>query len=245
MKTCHVASPANFDSTPEFAMGLHVGWEPHPQRRKQFRDDLVYLVLNGSLAISLRDLHSAQHSNSNHSIKFQDDEDGASRDWAQDFPAEETGLETRPIIPCEDIDIVSVGLGLSLWQTQRLRRGGHVHGSPAFVGSSRNGERFMRYSAFEKDRRLTPSYGLLSGSFATSSRDAAHVSTALTVVGRFALPSIHPPRFCFEIVPPPLTDLYYGTVSPAFGQSGGGTEIEFWRGVAGGSVSGPSLLPVY
>jgi hypothetical protein len=86
---------------------------------------------------------------------------------------------------------------------------------------------------------------LVPGTFATSSHDAAHVSTALTVVGRYALPSIQAPRFQFDIIPPPLTDLYYGTVSPAFGQSGGGTEIEFWRGAADGSVSGPSMLSVY
>lgn len=243
MKISYVAKPANFDSTPEFAMGLHIGWVQHVPRKKAIRYDLVYAIFNSSLAISIADLLSSEHSNLTLSIIA--DERGDSPDWVRDFISEEKGIETKPIVPCEDIEVISTALGLSQWQMHRLRRAGHVHGSPPFTGSSRNGERFVRYSAFQNDRRITPLGGLVPGSFATSSHDAAHVSTALTVVGRYALPSIQAPRFRFDIVPPPLTDLYYGTVSPAFGQSGGGTEIEFWRGAADGSVSGPSMLTVY
>jgi hypothetical protein len=87
--------------------------------------------------------------------------------------------------------------------------------------------------------------GLLAGTYVTSERDANHATTGFAVVGRYALPNPLPAIHRFEIaIAAPLPCLA-GTVSPAFGQAGGGVEIELTIGAPPGSVTNRLTIPEY
>lgn len=219
-----VSSPEAFDRTPEFAMGFHFGMRRRSHGAYVEQTD-QFLVLNGTLALSVELLERANMPSA------------AGQLPPSMFEA------TVAIEPCEDVPLFLAVAGLPETIRRRMQNQGHVHGPPPFVGQSRNSDRFVRFSAFVNDRRVGQNGDLLPGTFATSLRDADMVPTALTAVGHYALPSILPPTYRFDIVPPPLTGYHFGTVAPAFGQSGGGTEIEFFTGVGPGSVSGPSMIP--
>ena len=230
MNILAVSNRQIFDDCAEFAMGIHIGRRRKEQMSRTPARESIFIVFNGTFAASVADIE-------------------ISNSKLGDFPVKEgfigEALETIELVPCEDIGQVGEMLGLSRWYLRRLTHQGHVHGSPPFSGCTTNGQSFVRFSAFHDDRRVTARGGLLPGTHSTSFTDASSVLTALTAVGHYALPSMAAPQYRFEILPPPLTDIYYGTVSPNFGQSGGGTEIEFYRGVADGHVSGPTMIPVY
>lgn len=235
-----------FDARPEFGMGLHVAT---PRRRSQVRSERedVFVVFNGSVGVTIEDIQAAT---SPLPITFVDREEPSlsftslpSRDARDELGGWRLMEEELDLDVCDDVEILARLVNSPAWSLERLRHHGRLHGSPPFSGQTRAGQCYVRFSRFLADRRVTPRGGLLPGTFVTSQLDADTVSTALTAVGHYALPSIAPPLYRFTIVPPPLTDMYYGTVSPAFGQSGGGTEIEFHRGVPDGAVSGPSMLP--
>ena len=228
-----VQYPKYFDECPEFGMGMHFGTSDGSFKNK-LENAGLFVVFNSVFAVRVEELESAELLS-----LF-----NKTRDF---FEVERSLPEKRyvQIRPCEDNDVIDKHLNFTMSHKRRLKSQGHIHGSPPFTGHSASAQRFVRFSAFPNDRRITARDGLLPGTFATSHTDASSVHTALSAVGHYALPNITAPQFRFEISPPPLTDLYYGTVSPNFGQSGGGTEIEFYRGVADGSVSGPSMIPVY
>jgi hypothetical protein len=246
MKIFRVQRPEEFDAKPEFSMGLHIGMERTGPKRRGNRLESLFLVMNGFYAISIAaaraigpvELEAA--GNEERRENRQDSYPGVGhiRVGLHRFPE-------RDVTPCEDVDLIASALEMSSWRAEQMRQAGHVHGSPAFSAVTHRGEKFVRFSAFQLDRRVTSLGGLLPGSYTTSAADARHVSTALTAIGRYALPSIQPPQYYFDVVAPALTPIYYGTVTPAFGQAGGGTEIEFYRGASDGSVSRPLMLPVY
>ena len=256
MKLFKVMYPQAFDERPEFAMGIHFGMSSNSGRQLEKED--AFVIFNGTFAVRVEDIYRAtqpiptafydeMESFVDEDIEVELGQGGFADDVSYEEPDQKarwTIAEQRlDLVPCENVEFISDILLLPEWTRQRLRRHGRLHGSPPFRGESRAGQQFVRFSRFYADRRITSRGGLLPGTFATSKLDAQIVLTALTAVGHYALPSIAPPIYRFEIVPPPLTYLYYGTVSPAFGQSGGGTEIEFYRGVSDGAVSGPLMLP--
>jgi hypothetical protein len=107
-----------------------------------------------------------------------------------------------------------------------------LHGSPPFFGqTTAPTSGFSRFSAFRNDRRRLPN-GDVAGTYATSSGDAAMVPSGTAAVGRYALPSPMPAVFRSDFVVGPGVALRFGTVAPMFGQSGGGSEVEFVNGVA-------------
>jgi hypothetical protein len=228
-----VENPARFDESAELAMGLHFAVERDKSERANLQDGDAYLVFNGFIGVRVRDVLY-----SNSPIRFYPDL-GVSKQEDHWILSE----ERLDLQPNENVEFLIRILRLPEWSQERFRQHGRVHGSPPFFGRTSAAAQFVRFSAFSNDRRITPSLGLLPGTYATSKLDADMIPTALTVVGHYALPTILPPVYRFQIVPPPLTEYYYGTVSPAFGQSGGGTEIEFFRGVQDGAVSGPLMIP--
>lgn len=214
-------------------MGVHIGIRQRGMISEKANSEDVFIVFNGSFAVRYEEMIQSNSKMPNIFVKN------------TSVFNEESEIETSRIEPCEYYDLISDVLELPRWFRKRLEQQGHVHGSPPFSDVSTDGQRFVRFSAYANDRRVTARGGLLPGSYATSFLDASTILTALSAVGHYALPNIAPPQYRFEISPPPLTDLHYGTALPNFGQSGGGTEIEFFRGVPDGHVSGPLMMPVY
>ena len=104
-------------------------------------------------------------------------------------------------------------------------------------------EKFKRFSAYTNDRRMTASGALLPGTYATTEQDAKHVKTGRDAVKRYALPNPAPAVHVFTIEPPLKTRLQRGVAQPAYGQPGGGVEVNFVNGSPGKTVTGPAQIP--
>ena len=105
-----------------------------------------------------------------------------------------------------------------------------THGS--YSSKSRKGEVFVRYSAFPNDRRIRSDGSVVSGSYVTTENDARHWGrpfgcTGLSAVARYALPNPDPAINVFLLQPPVTVPISCGTVTPDFGQAGGGVEVRF------------------
>ncbi len=105
------------------------------------------------------------------------------------------------------------------------------------------GEVFVRFSAYENDRRITASGALRRGSYATTAADAVNVQTGNQAVARYALPNPQPASFRFAIHPLRDTVVQKGIVEPAYGQPGGGIEVLFTKGTADRTVTGLPPIP--
>ncbi len=91
--------------------------------------------------------------------------------------------------------------------------------------------RFHRFSAFHPDKRVDPTTGdFSSGTYACPDSELPFVPTGFAAVGRFALPSPLPASNHYVIEAAIGTPVQFGTVGPAFGQSGGGVEALFTAG---------------
>jgi hypothetical protein len=101
-----------------------------------------------------------------------------------------------------------------------------------------NNTRFYRYVGHpitgspvpsSSDPRFVASSGggaLAPGTFLTTTLDRPLVSSGFGAVGRFSLPLPVPASQVFEYELPKGAQLKVGTVSPMFGQSGGGVEVQ-------------------
>ena len=67
---------------------------------------------------------------------------------------------------------------------------------------------------------------LSANTYLASTRERALATSGFGAVGRFALPLPLPARQVFEYKLQPVVQLQVGTVAPAFGQAGGGTEVK-------------------
>ena len=115
----------------------------------------------------------------------------------------------------------------------------------SFPLQTKSPERFVRFSAFRNDRRVHQDGSLLPGTYVTSERDAGCTPSGFAAVGRYALPNPMPAINRFDIAIPKGTSGLVGTVAPAFGQAGGGVEIELTNGTPPGSVTGPTTILEY
>jgi hypothetical protein len=83
---------------------------------------------------------------------------------------------------------------------------------------------------------------LLRGTYLASERELPFIKSGFGAVGRFALPLPVPASYVFEyeVVPsvPAGLKIKVGTVAPAFGQAGGGAEVQTYPGPA------PAVLPL-
>ena len=99
---------------------------------------------------------------------------------------------------------------------------------------------FRRYSAFNPDRRINPVTGdLLAGSYAVPESEFPFIPTGFAAVGRLALPVTAPASYAYLISAQAGTSVEFGTIAPAFGQSGGGVEAYF----PSGAVNTPPAVP--
>ena len=104
-------------------------------------------------------------------------------------------------------------------------------------------EIFKRFSAYEKDFRVTARLGLTPGTYATTEEDAKHIATGLEAVARYALENKMSANNVFTIGPKEKTKLKRGTVEPAYGEPGGGVEVIFVNGTDDYTVTGPVKIP--
>jgi hypothetical protein len=154
-------------------------------------------------------------------------------------------ISERSIVPNDDISLFKTYFEHFIFNLPRYEAHTVLHASPPFPLLTKSQESFVRFSAFKNDRRIQSDGSLLPGSYATSERDAQFGSSGFAVVGRYALPNIMPATNRFDITVPMGTPGLVGTVSPAFGQAGGGVEIEFTKGAPPKSVTRHSTIPEY
>jgi hypothetical protein len=156
-------------------------------------------------------------------------------------------LDAKPtdIVPSQDVAAFLRLFGSRLSNHAAYRKRQLLHESPPFPFLARPNDHFVRFSAFQADRRIGPNNSLRPGTYVTSVKDAQLAFTGYGNVGRYALPNLLPAVYRFDITVAPGTPGLVGTVAPAFGQSGGGVEIELTQGAPQGSVQGPTTITDY
>jgi hypothetical protein len=123
-----------------------------------------------------------------------------------------------------------------------VKEEGHEQNGPAIKAEPEPcaaAERFVRFSAFANDHRITDDGRLRPGSYATTWIDAQQVKTGADAVRRYALPNEKPAVFWFDIQPMKPTQIQRGIVQPANKQPGGGVEVIFCLGTGPGTVNRP------
>lgn len=110
-----------------------------------------------------------------------------------------------------------------------LRRPEMSASPPENVISPRRPYSYYRFSSTPTDRRIAPDGSFLPGTYATTYADLHFVPSGYAAVGRYAIPNPASARFVSQI----LTwdrPTKMGTVTPNFGQAGGGVEVLFSAG---------------
>ena len=131
-------------------------------------------------------------------------------------------------------------------QTAMEKFAENLLGKPATEGDpkkTKQGDVFMRFTAYKDDRRITANNGLLPGTYATTEADSCNAKTGEQAVERYALPDPKPAKYRFRIDPTKDTEYREGTVQPAYGHKGGGVEVLFDKGTSNNTASGPTELP--
>lgn len=137
-------------------------------------------------------------------------------------------------------EAVSKGLG-----ENRAERAGEQPACDANPELSNADERFLRYSAFQNDRRMNPDRSVKPGTYVTTRTDGmTHVKTGMDAVRRYALPNPKPAIYRFDLDPPTRIVIRRGTVEPAHGQPGGGVEVIFDSGAPAGTFRPPVFTMV-
>ena len=114
------------------------------------------------------------------------------------------------------------------------------HGS--YLSQSLPSENFVRYSAFRNDLRINSDGSVQPGTYVTTATDAGVVPSGLAAVARYALPNKTPAVFRFTVSPPDGTAIRCGTVTPNFGEAGGGVEVFLTNGAPANSALGPNVI---
>jgi hypothetical protein len=232
-----VEKPELFDSTPELGMGFHFGVVQSPASGGHEG----VIVLNAELALTPSDILDSYQLK-----RWQDTQE------KEFFPGVVITMIMSPepapkrkIGPSEDIALFKSTFGRFVANVDRYYMCPMLHASPLFPLLTKTSEKFVRFSAFINDRRVRHDGSLLPGSYVTSERDAEFVPSGFAVVGRYALPNPISANNRFDIVVASGTSGLVGTVLSAFGQAGGGVEIELTNGAPPGSVRGPTTIPEY
>ena len=232
-----VRNPADFDAVPELGMGYHFGVvEASGDAGKK-----GVIVLNAQYAVAPEEILNFRSFDRLLSALGKEVSPGIVVTIISAPPM----LPERSVVPSEDISFFWNSFGRFVTNLDRYEAHAVLHESPPFPLATRSQENFVRFSAFQNDRRVRPDRSLLPGSYVTSERDANFSPSGFAAVGRYALPNILPAIFRFDIMVPKGTPGLVGTVSPAFGQAGGGVEIELTKGAPPNSVKGPSTTPEY
>jgi hypothetical protein len=123
-----------------------------------------------------------------------------------------------------------------------------VYGHLPFHGICSGTERFYRYEHYPTSIRidLAKSEVVKPDTFAAPERERRFVNSGLGAVARYALRSLLPARWRYELRPPSGTSVHYGACVPMFGQSGGGVEVSFpntFKNTV--AIPAPTVLPIF
>jgi len=105
---------------------------------------------------------------------------------------------------------------------------------------------FYRWEPYPRSRRIDQgTSSVLPGTYGAPYSETQFVPTGFSAVARFALPSLFPARWRWEIQPVAGTIIRCGASVPMYGQSGGGVEVLFPRGCrCRGPIANPVLIPM-
>ncbi|WP_208931243.1 hypothetical protein [Rheinheimera sp. F8] len=118
--------------------------------------------------------------------------------------------------------------------------------STMIVSSVTRTDSFYRFSPYANDRRIDfVKKQIHAGTYLAPESERNFLSSGLSVVGRYALPSPFPAVYMWRIQPPDGTPLAAGTVRHAFGQAGGGVEVVLHSCSGPNSVFRMKKLPIW
>jgi hypothetical protein len=116
-----------------------------------------------------------------------------------------------------------------------------VYGHLQFHGVTQANDIFYRYEPFPTSRRINPATNTIApNTFAAPESELKLTPSGFSAVARFALPSLFPARWRWELKPAVGVVLKCGASVPLYGQSGGGVEVMF---VARTTTRSPILNP--
>lgn len=145
---------------------------------------------------------------------------------------------------CEDHERFSSIAAIPVGISHGLGVSAALHGSPPFPAVTPSPTTFVRYSAFARDPRVSPTGVTAPGTYFTSIADSHEVPSGLAAVGRYALPVPRPAIYRRDLIVPSSTPFLFGSVTPAFGRSGGGVEIELHQGAQAQSWTMRTITPM-
>ncbi len=124
----------------------------------------------------------------------------------------------------------------------------HVYGHLPFRGICSGSDVFYRFERYPTSNRIDVKTGnvFLGGTYGAPPSELAFVVTGLGAVARYALPSLFPACWRYELQPPAGTPMKYGASVPLYGQSGGGVEVFFpnpFKNVK--PIAAPVVLPIF
>src|ERR1700733_3709863 len=124
-----------------------------------------------------------------------------------------------------------------------------IYGHLPFHGLCSGNEVFYRYEHYPTSIRLDLATGEIKkrDTYAAPSLELDYVKSGLGAVARYALPSLLPARWPYELRPPSGTQMHYGASVPLNGQSGGGVEVMFPKKFKNSVVPipPPHVLPIF
>ena len=132
---------------------------------------------------------------------------------------------------------------LHLGETKYFAKAAGTPASQAVISLTEKDQIFKRFSPYGNDHRINEDGSLKPGAYATTEADARNAKTGTEATNRYALPSDEPAIYVFTIQPPEKTPVRIGTVEPANGKPGGGTEVLFENGSPKNTVTGPNTIP--
>ena len=157
--------------------------------------------------------------------------------------ADKITYEIEIQIKKEELKVINVSEFLKFLKSELVNNPAENPSQLLMPDKTRVNEVFKRFSAFQNDRRKTLHGGLFPGTYGSTKNDKTVVPSGLSAVARYALPNPFPALYVFTIIPSEDTEIEYGTVRPAFNQSGGGVEILFTKGTGPNTVTGPKDIP--
>jgi hypothetical protein len=232
-----------FDSAPEDAMGLHTAGS---------EDGQAHIVVGGRVVITfdgrlLEELSRYPLARGERLQSFNEHADRAD-------PVNQIELWLRQLPEFERSIWPEVDIGRSLrfkltppggYAPPTPARPPHVFGHLPFTGTTGSDDVFYRCEPWLGSRRLNQTTNTISaGTYGCPASEIPFIPTGFAAVGRFALPSLFPAIYRWEIKPVSPTSLQCGASVPLYGQSGGGVEVCFQRLTHNrGPIAEPVVLP--
>lgn len=128
-------------------------------------------------------------------------------------------------------------------------RPAYLYGHMQFHGQTEPDDVFYRYEYFPTSLRVFPNSPkgpyIRKDTCAAPSSEAQFIACAFGAVGRFALPTLMPARWRWELQPVANSHIRLGASVPLYGQAGGGVEITFVNDTQNrGPIANQFVLPI-